>query len=357
MLLREKAKRGRTSRRSFRGQTSSAIFRQERGYTFERSVGGQRLAGYDEIMTSEQSRWALMKPRTITVDGDRVAYRVAGKGPVLLLVHGMAGSSLTWRHVMPALAQRFTVLAPDLLGHGQSDKPRGEYSLGAHVDTLRDLLDALGHKRATVVGQSLGGGVAMQLAYECPERCERLVLVNSGGLGREVNLILRALTVPGADYLFPLVCRPRLRDAGNRVATWLGRAGVRSTPASQEIWRSYASLADAASRQAFFRGLRDVIDLSGQAVSALSRLYRAAQLPTLIVWGAQDPFIPVSHAVVAHQAIPGSRLEIFDGVGHYPHCEAPERFVAVLVDFIASTKPARLLGRSARRRSDRHGGR
>jgi pimeloyl-ACP methyl ester carboxylesterase len=295
-----------------------------------------------------------MKPRVIALDGDRVAYRTAGTGPMLLLVHGMAGSSVTWRHVMPALARRYTVLAPDLLGHGRSDKPRGEYSLSAHVNTLRGLLDALGRQRATVVGQSLGGGVAMQLAYEFPERCERLVLVNSGGLGREVNLILRGLTLPGADYVFPLVCSPRLRDAGNLVATWLGRAGVRSTPASQEIWRSYASLVDAATRRAFFRGLRDVIDSGGQAVSALSRLYRAAKLPTLIVWGAQDPFIPVGHAVAAHEAIPGSRLEIFDGVGHYPHCEAPERFVEVLVDFMTSTKPAHLPARSARRRSNRH---
>lgn len=293
-------------------------------------------------MTSDESRWALIRPRVITIDGDRVAYRIAGKGPVLLLVHGMAGSSVTWRHVMPALAKRFTVLAPDLLGQGQSDKPRGDYSLGAHANTLRDLLDALGHERATVIGQSLGGGVAMQFAYQFPEHCERLVLVNSGGLGREVTFYLRWLTVPGFESVFPLFCTPWLRGVGNRVATWLGRAGVRSTPASQEIWRSYASLADAESRRAFFRSLRDVIDFSGQAVSALGRLHRAAHLPTLIVWGARDPFIPVSHAVAAHKAIPGSRLEIFEGVGHYPHCEAPERLVEVLVDFIASTEPARL---------------
>ena len=252
---------------------------------------------------------------------------------------------------MPALAKRFTVLAPDLLGQGQSDKPRGEYSLGAHANTLRDLMDTLGHKRATVVGQSLGGGVAMQFAYQFPERCERLVLVDSGGLGREVTFYLRMLTVPGFESVFPLFCTPRLRDAGNRVATWLGRAGVRSTPARQEIWRAYTSLADTETRHAFFRSLRDVIEFRGQAVSALGRLYRAAELPTLVLWGAQDPFIPVSHAVAAHEAIPGSRLEILDGVGHYPHCEAPERFVAVLVDFIASTTPARLPARSA----ERHG--
>jgi pimeloyl-ACP methyl ester carboxylesterase len=291
-----------------------------------------------------------MKPRAIIVDGDRVVYRIAGNGPVLLLVHGMAGSSLTWRYVMPGLAERFTVVAPDLLGHGLSDKPRGEYSLGAHTDTLRDLLDALGHRRATIVGQSLGGGIAMQLAYQFPERCERLVLVNSGGLGREVNVILRLLTLPGAEYVFPLLCTPRLRDAGSLVGARLARVGVRSRPASQEIWRSYASLADTATRQAFFRGLRAVIDVRGQAVSALGRLYRAAQVPTLIVWGAQDPFIPVRHAVAAHQAIPGSRLEIFDAVGHYPHCEAPDRFVAVLADFVASTKPARLAARGPARK-------
>ena len=128
----------------------------------------------------------------------------------------------------------------------------GEYSLGAHANTLRDLLDALGHKRVTIIGQSLGGGVAMQFAYQFPERCERLVLVDSGGLGREVTFYLRMLTVPGFESVFPLFCTPWLRDAGNLVATWLGRAGVRSTPASQEIWRSYASLADAENRRAFF---------------------------------------------------------------------------------------------------------
>jgi pimeloyl-ACP methyl ester carboxylesterase len=278
-----------------------------------------------------------LRPRAIAIDGNRLVYRTAGEGPLLLLVHGMAGSSETWKRVMPALAERSTVLAPDLLGQGQSDKPRGDYSLGAQANVLRDLLDALGHEKATVVGQSLGGGVAMQFAYQFPERCERLVLVGSGGLGREVTLYLRVLTVPGLESAAPFFCTPWLRDAGRQLAAWLARAGVRSTPAREEIWRSYASLADPGSRQAFFRSLHDVIDFGGQAVSALGRLHRLAHLPTLIVWGARDPFIPVGHALAAHAAIPGSRLEIVDGVGHYPHCEAPERFVAVLADFIAST--------------------
>ena len=295
-----------------------------------------------------QRKWERLAPQSISLDGDRVSYRSAGQGPVLLLVHGMAGSATTWRHVMPALADRFTVIAPDLLGQGGSGKPPSEYALGTHANMLRDLLEALGHERATVIGQSLGGGVALTFVDQFPERCERLVLVDSGGMGREVTVYLRMLTLPGFEEVFPLLCTPRLRDAGARLATWLERAGVRSTPAREEVWRSYASLADADARRAFFRSLRGVIDWKGQALSALGRLHRAAQLPTLIVWGARDPFLPVHHAVRAHEAIPGSRLEIFDGVGHYPHCEAPGRFLEVLLDFIDSTRPARLPPRAAR---------
>lgn len=284
-----------------------------------------------------------MKLQHLSIHGHRIALRTAGSGPVLLLIHGMAGSSATWKHVFPALAQRFTVVAPDLLGHGESGKPhRGEYALGAHANVLRDLLHVLGYERATFVGQSLGGGVAMQMAYQFPERCERLVLVGSGGLGREVNFVLRALTFPGAEYVFPLVCTPRLRDAGNAVASWLHGVGLRAAPTVEEMWRSYTSLADADTRQAFFRTLHAVVDIGGQAVSATDRLYLTSQVPTLLIWGNQDPFIPVSHAVAAHEAMPGSRLVIFDNVGHFPHCEEPERFVQGLIDFVSSTEPAYL---------------
>jgi pimeloyl-ACP methyl ester carboxylesterase len=284
-----------------------------------------------------------MKLQHVSIHGHRIAFRSAGEGPVVLLVHGMAGSSATWKHALPGLARRFTVIAPDLLGHCESGKPRrGEYSLSAHANVLRDFLNVLGHERATFVGQSLGGGVAMQLAYQFPERCERLALVGSGGLGREVSLMLRALTFPGVEYVFPIVCAPRLRDAGNRVASWLHGVGLRAAPVIEEMWRSYTSLAEADTRRAFFRTLHGVIDLGGQAVSAADRLYLTSQVPTLIVWGDRDPLIPVSHATAAHEAMPGSRLVIFDDVGHYPHCENPDRFVEVLIDFITSTEPAHL---------------
>jgi pimeloyl-ACP methyl ester carboxylesterase len=272
--------------------------------------------------------------------GHEVAYRVAGSGPPLLLVHGMAGSSSTWRYVMPELARDHTVLAPDLPGHGRSAKGRGDYSLGSLATSLRDLLVALDIERVTIVGQSLGGGVAMQFAYQYPERCDRLVLVSSGGLGQDVHLLLRALSFPGTEYLLALGCASPLRDAGDAIAGVLARVGLRPQARIEEMWRAYASLADGETRQAFLRTLRSVVDASGQCVSATDRLYLTSVMPTLIVWGDADRIIPVAHAHAAHDAMPGSRLEIFPGAGHFPHCEAPEHFVDVLRSFVRETRPA-----------------
>jgi pimeloyl-ACP methyl ester carboxylesterase len=281
-----------------------------------------------------------VKHHRIPIHDHVVSCVTGGEGPVLVLIHGMAGSATAWKHVLPALVRRFTVVVPDLLGHGSSAKPRGEYSVSGHANVLRDLLASLGHERATLVGQSFGGGVAMQLAYQYPEHCERLVLVSSGGLGREVSRLLRALSLPGAEHVFPLFCSPVLRDAGQRVVEWLQRLGLRPSAAAEEAWRSYSALAERDARRAFFRTLQAVIDPGGQSVSAIDRLYLASRVPTLIVWGSDDGLIPVTHAVAAHHAIPGSRLEIFDRVGHFPHCEAPERFVDVLLDFVDATEPA-----------------
>lgn len=276
----------------------------------------------------------------LTLHGHEIALRRAGSGPVLLLVHGMAGSSETWDPVFDDLAATHTVIAPDLLGHGTSAKPRGDYSLGAYASTLRDVVLALGHERVTIVGQSLGGGIAMQFAYQFPERCDRMVLVGSGGLGSEVNLVLRALTLPGAEHVLPIACHPRLAGITGAVTGLLGRLGLQPMPATGEILRSYASLGDATTREAFVHTLRAVVDVHGQRVSAADRLYLTTDVPTLIVWGDRDPIIPVSHAYAAHEAVPHSRLEIFEGAGHYPHCTDPKRFVAVLRDFVATTTPA-----------------
>jgi pimeloyl-ACP methyl ester carboxylesterase len=282
----------------------------------------------------------LMPLQRVRIHGHDIAFRHEGSGPVIVLLHGMAGSSATWRHVIPRLARDFTVLAPDMIGHGRSAKPRTDYSLGAYASVVRDLMARMGHERATIVGQSFGGGVAMTMAYQFPERCERLVLVGSGGLGVEVNPILRALSIPGAAYALPLGCRPLFRDVGEKLGAWLGKRGKGPGPAAIEIWRAYASLADDETRRAFVLTLRAVVDHLGQRVTASDRLYLASDMPTLIVWGDRDPIIPVSHGRDAHAAIPGSRFEVFPGAGHFPHCEDPERFAQVLAAFIGDTPAA-----------------
>ncbi len=274
-----------------------------------------------------------------TLHGNQVAYRRAGEGPVLFLLHGIAGSSETWVPSMRLLQRDYTAIAPDFLGHGASAKPPGDYSLGNYAAGLRDLLDLLEIDRATVIGQSYGGGVALQFAYQFPERCERLVLVDAGGLGREVSWLLRLVTLPGAEYVLPALFLAPVRNWGDSVLSFLRNRGIRSDRAT-EMWRSFGSLTDPANRAAFVRTMRAVIDPGGQAVSAMDRLYLAEDMPTLVVWGEQDKIIPLSHAYQAHDAIPHSRLEIVPGVGHFPHVEDPYRFVEILVHFLHTTEPS-----------------
>jgi pimeloyl-ACP methyl ester carboxylesterase len=273
----------------------------------------------------------------LELHGDRVAYRDAGDGAeALLLIHGMAGSSETWRAVIPQLSKNYRVVAPDLLGHGQSAKPRGDYSLGAFAVWLRDLLDELGISRATIVGQSLGGGVAMQFIYQHPDYCQRLILISSGGLGPDVGWTLRLLSAPGAELILPVIAPRPVLTVGNKLRTWFGAAGLQS-PRGAEMWSAYSSLSDAETRQAFLRTLRSVVDYRGQAVSALNRLHMAAELPTMAIWGDQDRIIPVDHAYAAQAARPESRLEVLEGVGHFPHVERPSEVVDLIEDFISTT--------------------
>jgi pimeloyl-ACP methyl ester carboxylesterase len=279
----------------------------------------------------------------LELHGDRVAYQDIGAGAeALLLIHGMAGSSTTWRAVIPQLSRKYRVIAPDLLGHGQSDKPRGDYSLGAFAVWLRDLLDELGISRATIVGQSLGGGVAMQFVYQHPDYCERLVLISSGGLGPDVGWTLRLLSAPGAEFFLPVIAPRPVLTAGEKLRTWFMAAGIQS-PRGAELWSAYSSLSDAKTRHAFLRTLRSVVDYRGQAVSALNRLHVASEVPIMAIWGDQDRIIPVDHAYAAHAARPQSRLEVLEGVGHFPHVERPSEVVDLIEDFINTTsQPADL---------------
>lgn len=297
------------------------------------SAGPARVGG----VTSSRDELRL---RHITLHGHEVGYRMAGSGPAVVLVHGLAGSSTTWQEVLPALAERFTVLAPDLLGHGESAKPRGDYSLGAYASGLRDLMVALGIDRATFVGHSLGGGVALQLAYQFPERCERLVLVASGGLGKEVSSFLRAVSLPGSELVMPVLLSGQMHGALDAINRWFGRRGLRMGATAREKWRSYSGLSETGGRMAFIHTVRSVIDPMGQRVSARDRLYLASEVPTLILWGERDQIIPVAHAHAAHELIPGSTLVVLPGVGHFLPTDAAPQFVEAFEAFVAATAPA-----------------
>ena len=277
----------------------------------------------------------------IALHGSLVRYASAGAssgGPVIVLVHGMASRASQWEPVMAILGEQFHVIAPDLLGHGGSAKPRGDYSLGAHACGIRDLLAALGHDRVTLIGHSLGGGIAMQFFFQFPERVERLALVSSGGLGPEVSLWLRAAALPGAEYVLPVIAGSWVRSAGSYTGGLLNRLGVKVSPGLSESLVGYATLGDAATREAFVHTVRSVVDVRGQRVDARDRLHLAAQLPMLIVWGEKDSIIPAAHGTALAAQNPAARLELFALSGHFPHLTEPDRLAAVVTDWIAPTK-------------------
>ncbi|OBB68746.1 alpha/beta fold hydrolase [Mycolicibacterium monacense] len=277
-----------------------------------------------------------------TIHGYRRAFRIAGEGPAILLIHGIGDNSTTWNTVQTKLAQRFTVIAPDLLGHGKSDKPRADYSVAAYANGMRDLLSVLDIDRVTVVGHSLGGGVAMQFAYQFPQFVDRLILVGAGGVTKDVNIALRVASLPmGSEALallrLPLVL-PTLQVAGRLAGTVLGTTKMGRDLA--EMMRILADLPEPTASSAFARTLRAVVDWRGQVVTMLDRCYLTESVPVQLVWGTHDSVIPVSHARLAHAAMPGSRLEVFEGAGHFPFHDDPDRFVEIVERFIDSTEPA-----------------
>ena len=277
-----------------------------------------------------------VRERMVMLNGYEFRYLDSGEGPAVLFIHGLTGSSRNWAHLVDMLNTDHRILVPDLHGHGASAKPMGDYSLSAHAATLRDLLDRLGIDRVTLVGHSLGGGIAMQFCYLFPERVERLVLVASGGFGRSVSPLLRSATLPGAEWVLPLIASSWVRARAEAVGRSLAKLGWRPSPDVTEAWRGFTSLADADARRAFLATTRSVIDPGGQTVTAHDHLPMVVEIPTLVVWGTRDRMIPTWHATTAHQAIPGSRVELFEGAGHYPQLDQPERFAEVLSDFMSA---------------------
>ncbi|GAB09946.1 putative hydrolase [Gordonia araii NBRC 100433] len=285
-----------------------------------------------------------------TIHGYRRAYRIVGSGPVVVLIHGIGDNSSTWEPIMTRLAARYTVIAPDLLGHGFSDKPRADYSVAAFANGVRDLLWVLGHERVTLVGHSLGGGVAMQFSYQYPSMVSRLVLVSAGGVTRDVSPALRLATLPGTSQALALLRVPGVMTALDTAARALAASPLLPGPAKPlspsrhlidraDLMRILRDLSPPDARAAFGRTLRAVVDWRGQHVSMLDRSYLTANIPVLVAWGTDDAVIPYRHAELAHAAIPGARLATFDGCGHFPFRDEPDRFARLVDDFIATSSP------------------
>ena len=282
------------------------------------------------------------QPWEVELHGHRVIYRVAGSGPPVVLIHGMVNSSRHWESVALQLADRYTVIAPDLIGHGDSATPRGDYSLGAHAAVIRDLLATLGIDRATIVGHSLGGGIAMIFFYHFPQRTERLVLVSSGGLGREVSPLLRSAALPGASAVLSVAANRRVLGAVWAAGDRLQRRGAGKGVYLKAVARAMRPLEQPGAREAFLQSLRSVIDWRGQRVSALDRLHLLDATPTLFVWGGRDNTIPIEHGRDAHRAVAGSRFEVLPRAAHFPHLEDPDGLAAAVRDFVETTEPAEL---------------
>ncbi len=281
-----------------------------------------------------------LTPNRIALHGHELAYLDSGTGAVVLFVHGILGSHRNWAHLIDRVDDAHRVIVPDLFGHGHSAKPMGDYSLAAHAATLRDLLDRLGIEKVTVVGHSLGGGIAMEFYYLFPQRVDRLVLVASGGLGREVNGVLRSAALPGAEWVLPVIASQWVRDRAESAGRLLGKAGWKPGSDMTAIWQGFTSLGDAQSRRAFLATTRSVIDPGGQSVSAHDYLPDTLPVPTLIVWGSRDRMIPAWHALKAQKSMPQCRVELFEGAGHFPHLDEPDRFADLLCEYIASTPAA-----------------
>jgi pimeloyl-ACP methyl ester carboxylesterase len=276
----------------------------------------------------------------LTIHGHRRAFVKVGEGPALLLLHGLGCDHTTWEPVLDALARRYTVIAPDLLGHGLSDKPRADYSVGGYANGMRDLLTVLGIDKVTVLGHSFGGGVAMQFAYQFPERTERLILVGSGGLGPEVSRGIRAVTTPGFHQAMGLLTLPGIRHLAKAGLIALSRTHLKATRDLDEVAEIYDSFRDPAFRAAIQHVVSAVVDWKGQIVTMADRAYLTEAMPMAVIWGRDDRVIPVRHASNAAALAPNARVEVIPDAGHFPHKDHPQRFAKIVHEFIHSTQPA-----------------
>ena len=279
--------------------------------------------------------------------GSRIFYRRSGKGEPILLLHGIAHSSQAWDRVIPALTSRYEVIALDLPGCGRSDKPDTDYSLGTQAAAVRYVLDRLHLDLVTAIGHSLGGGVAMTLAYQYPERVGRLGLVASAGLGRDLHLLFRAATLPFApERAMRVLFHPRMRVPRNLLGLIMSQAlgdpfFHRPKQHRREFEALLQGLEEPGAQRAFLATLRSASNYAGQSVSALDRI-GLAEFPVLIVWGKDDRVFPVAHARRAHQELPHARVVVIEHCGHFPQLEATQPFIKALRRWLDETRPLRI---------------
>ncbi|MDP4013614.1 MAG: alpha/beta fold hydrolase [Candidatus Nanopelagicales bacterium] len=273
-------------------------------------------------------------PRYVSLHDRDIAFRYwPGNGPTVLLIHGLGSSGDEWDLVIPHLrAAGHGVVAIDLPGHGNSARGREDYSLGATASIVRDLMDHLGIDRAILAGHSLGGGIALQFTYQFRERICGLVLVSSGGLGGEATGWLRAATLPGSGLVLAAIGSRATVRSGDWLGRRLRRRGIAPRVLDPDSLAKLASFGHRPTRMAFLATLRSVVDRSGQSVSALGKLTVVGDLPVLLVWGADDPTIPMSHAQNAIARLPHAKLVVFDSVRHEPHRDRPADLAALVVN-------------------------
>ncbi len=205
---------------------------------------------------------------------------------------------------------------------------------------MRDLVTLLGIDKVTVVGHSFGGGVAMQFAYQFPERTERLILVASGGLGAEVSPGIRMLTAPGSTRSWGSSRSPAYATSARHGLKALSRTGLRATRDLDEVAEIYDSFRDPFARAAIRHVVRAVVDWRGQIVTMADRAYLTEEMPMAVIWGRDDRVIPVRHASNAAALAPKARVEVIPNAGHFPHKDHPQRFAKLVHEFIRSTEPA-----------------
>jgi pimeloyl-ACP methyl ester carboxylesterase len=295
----------------------------------------------------EKRETKLVRSGFLDVGSLRVHHMQGGRGTPVIFIHGLGSSGyMEWRRNLETVAERHRVLAPDLPGYGRTDKPRVRYTIPYFARFIRSYMEESGLRSAVLIGASLGGRVALEVALEEPKRVRKLVLVNTLGLGRP--------QVRMAQVAYGLVTIPRVGEAVMGLArdalTWAPRTVVRRFAA-----RYSGTGADLALTMddGYLSDLREMYALEGYRSAYLStvrslvnpraifgghhdvtRRLNELKIPVQLIWGANDPLFPLAHAERARSMIERASLAVIDGAGHTPQAERPEEFNRVLHRFL-----------------------